>query len=597
MTQTLWNAHLIGKTYSSKPLFQDLSFSIEKGNRIGLIGPNGSGKSTLLKIVAGLVEPDEGKIATQKGLKVAYLAQDPTWPQGTTLLGALGGEGVRAQVLLSRFGFENLETTPVEALSGGMKKRLGLAQVLLDEPDLLLLDEPTNHLDMEGIFFLEEILKNQVQTWVVISHDRTFLEETAQEIVELDPLYEGGLFGTKKGGLKAFLIQKETYLSGLTEQESRLGGKVRREVEWLRQGVEGRRTKSQSRIDEAHRLQERLSQLKKRLNTAATTAKIDFGHSERKTKKLVELKNARVAFGDKTIFDQLSLSLHSGERYGILGPNGSGKSTLLKALGGYLPLDGGQREEAQGLRIVYFDQMRQDLDPTLTVGQTLAPHGDSVIFQGQLVHVASYARRFLFRQEEGHLDRRVDRLSGGEKARLLMARLMLTPSDLLLLDEPTNDLDIETLESLEENLISFPGCLMLITHDRALLERVSTSLLGTLGQGAWGSFASIAQWKAALGGKSPSGKNPNIKTQDKKSLSPKKPTYQEQREWEQMESRIEEAEAFLAQKQQAALGLATDHGALRKATLAIEEAQENLDRLYERWTELEARRTPGLPNL
>ncbi len=327
---------------------------------------------------------------------------------------------------------------------------------------------------------------------MVVSHDRYFLDNVVNDMAEIDRVYPEGIFRVE-GGYSHFLETKEEFLLAQSSRQESLANMVRREVEWLRRGPKARTGKSRARIDEAGRLMRELSDLESR--SVKGVAQIDFTATDRRTKRLVSVENIAKELGGRTLFRDLSFTLTPGARLGLLGRNGAGKTTLLRLLAGELEPDAGRIERAAALRIVYFDQARERLDPAQTLRQGLGAHGDTVIFRDRPIHVAGWAKRFLF--DGGQLDRPISSLSGGEQARVLIARLMLQPADLLLLDEPTNDLDIPTLEVLEDSLTDFPGALVLVTHDRYLLDRVSTAVLGLDGQGGAQLYADYWQWEEA----------------------------------------------------------------------------------------------------
>ena len=375
-------------------------------------------------------------------------------------------------------------------MSGGWRKRLSIAEGLVQAPDILLLDEPTNHLDLAGITWLETVLQDTAFACVVVSHDRYLLENVASEMVELNRVYEDGLLRVN-GNYSSFLQAKEDYLHAQGKRQESLANRVHRETEWLRRGPKARTSKSKARIDNAQEMIGELAELNAR--SRINTANIDFSATDRRTKQLLALDNVAYSIGDRTLFKDIRLAIKPAMRIGLVGPNGSGKTTLLRLLRGELQPARGRIQRADQLRIVYFDQNRE-LDPNVTLRRALAPDSDSVIYQEQTIHVASWAARFLFSSDA--LNQPVGRLSGGERARVLIAQLMLQPADILLLDEPTNDLDIPTLEILEENLLEFPGALVLVTHDRYMMDRVSTIVLGLDGLGEAEIFADYSQWEA-----------------------------------------------------------------------------------------------------
>ena len=458
-------------------------------------------------------------------------------------------------------------------------------------PDILLLDEPTNHLDLAGIEWLEELLEQPAFACVVVSHDRYFLENIATEMAELSRVYPDGVLRAR-GNYSEFLEKKEEFLHAQSKRQEALENLVHNEIEWLRRGAKARTRKSKARIGKANELMGELADLNARTRTA--TAQIDFSATDRKTKRLIELDHVAYAIGDRTLFEGLNFILTARARVGLVGPNASGKTTLLRLLRGELAPTSGQIHGADWLRIVYFDQTRQ-LDPSVTLRRALAPDGDSVVYQDRVIHVASWAAKFLFTGEQ--LNQPVDRLSGGERARVLIAQLMLQPADVLLLDEPTNDLDIPTLEILEESLLEFRGSLVLVTHDRYMLDRVSTVVLGLDGEGAAESFADYLQWEswqaerqrsakigAGPGRRAPASEELSLPAQAKKKLS-----YLEAREYTGIEQRIADAEQLL-QAKRAQLedpAIASDGPRLLSAHAEMEAAQKDRDRLYARWAELE----------
>src|SRR5436309_2957846 len=493
------NAQRISKAFGAKPLFQDVSFTVSEGDRIGLIGPNGSGKSTLLRILAGTEEPDDGNVAIRKRLRLSYVEQDSRFKAADTVRSvierALQGsashdlEGAtHFAETLGRAGFEDMEVEAA-SLSGGWQKRLAIVEALVQAPDVLLLDEPTNHLDFAGIEWLEALLEQAAFACVVVSHDRYFLENVASTMAELSKIYPDGLLRVR-GNYSTFLGKKEEFLHAQSKRQEALENLVHSEIEWLRRGAKTRTRKSKARIDKAGELMHELANLNVR--TRSATAQIDFSATDRKTKRLIELENVAYSYGDRRLFENLNFIIAAGMRVGLVGPSGSGKTTLLRLLRGEVAPSAGEIRRAGRLRIVYFDQTRT-LDPTLTLRRALAPEGDSVIYQERAIHVASWAARFLFKGEQ--LNQPVERLSGGERARVLIAQLMLQPADVLLLDEPTNDLDIPTLEILEESLLEFRRPLVLVKHDRYMLDRVSTVVLGLDGMGGAERFADYAQWE------------------------------------------------------------------------------------------------------
>jgi ABC transport system ATP-binding/permease protein len=599
----LISAQGLSKRYGSAPLFQNLSFTVSERERIGVIGPNGSGKSTLIEMLYGRVKPDGGDVAVRKGTRMSCVTQISEFPPGVTVRGVIETALERARIpeeeraaqfaeTLGRAGFTALDALAAE-LSGGWKKRLAIAAALVQRPDILLLDEPTNHLDFAGIAWLEGVLQSPGFACVVVSHDRYFLENVANEMVEIDGAYEGGALRVS-GNYSKFLEAKEEYLHAQQKRQQALENRVHTEIAWLRRGPKARTTKSKARIDDAHEMIADLAEMKARTRTAA--AEIDFSATSRKTKQLLTLDDVSCSFGERTLIAGLHFIVTQGMRVGLVGPNGSGKTTLLRLLRGDIEPAKGKIRKPDGLRIVYFDQNRQ-LDPDVTLRRALAPDSDAVIYQERVVHVASWAERFLFTGEQ--LNQRVCRLSGGERARVLIAQLMLQPADVLLLDEPTNDLDIPTLEILEENLLEYRGALVLVTHDRFLLDRVSTVVLGLDGMGQAERFADYSQWEGWQSAQKAAKKTnalrdaPGAKAAENGSRTPataqKKLSYQERRELAGIEGRITEAEQELQIRHKALEDpkVMGDHVRLQNVLAEMAKAQRTVDALYARWAELE----------
>ncbi len=599
------NAQGISKSFGSTVLFQDVSFTVSEGDRIGLIGPNGSGKSTLLRILAGDEDVDAGEIAVRKRVRLTCVLQDSKFASGETVRSVVEKaldraavtateRGTRFAETLGRAGFDELETL-ASALSGGWQKRLAIVEALVQGPDILLLDEPTNHLDLAGIEWLETVLQDAAFACVVVSHDRYFLENVATEMAELNRTYPDGLLRVR-GNYSSFLEKKEEFLHSQSKRQEALENLVLNEITWLRRGAKARTRKSKARIDKAGDLMSELADLNIRTRTA--TADIDFSATDRKTKRLIELEDVSYEIGGRTLFDRLNFVITAGMRVGLVGPNGSGKTTLLRLVRGELAPSEGEIRRADWLRIVYFDQTRQ-LDPDVTLRRALAPGGDSVIYHDRVVHVASWAARFLFTGEQ--LNQPIGRLSGGERARVLIAQLMLQPADVLLLDEPTNDLDIPTLDILEESLLEYRGALVLVTHDRYMLDRVSTIVLGLDGQGSADSFADYSQWeswqaerKQPVKAARSSGNQPGRATLAAgPAASKKKLSYLEAREYATIEQRVGEAEQALQEKraQLEDPAIASDGPRLVRAHAEMDDAQKVADELYSRWAELEQKKS------
>lgn len=588
----------VSKTYGHTPLFCDLALDLREGERIGLIGPNGSGKSTLLKLLMGTESPDTGIRSVRRGMRLGFLAQEDVFVSGQTvrevLLTALAGEPLedyeretQVAITLTQTGFTQFDAQP-HTLSGGWRKRLALARELVRKPDWLLLDEPTNHLDLPSIVWLERLLRAAPFGYLVATHDRVFLRAVADEIVEVNRIYPGGSFRVS-GSYDEFVRRRDEFSEAQTRELESVANQVRRETEWLGRKAAARTRKAASRIEDAYQRREELAELKYRTATAGA-AGIDFVDTGRQTRKLLWTKGISKSVGDRQLFAGIDLLLSPGTKLGLLGSNGSGKSTLLRVLAGGLEPDAGTIQRAEKLRTVMFEQGRSSLNPEETLRQALSPGGDIVQYRDRSLHVVSWAKQFLFQADQ--LDLTVDTLSGGEQARVRIAQLMLQPADVLLLDEPTNDLDIPALEVLEESLSEFPGAVVLVSHDRELMDRLCTEVIGLDGQGSAGSFASVNQWLTAYE------KIQAQKVETKSSLAstrplvtekkPKKLSFSEQQEWNQMEASISAAEETLTKCQAKVEQAATEgHVALTLACQAMEEAQQVVDRLYARWHELD----------
>ena len=595
------NAQSITKQFGAKPLFRDISFTVEDGARIGLIGPNGAGKSTLLAILAGEVQPDGGELAVRKRARAAYVPQDSLFRDGltvrqvleTALAAAHAPEAEREgrlREMAGRAGFEDL-TSEAASLSGGWRKRLAIVEVLVSQPDVLLLDEPTNHLDLAGIEWLEEVLNGSSFAVVTVSHDRYFLESTSSEIIELNRVYANGLLRVR-GTFSRFLEERQAYLEAQSRQQDSLRNRVRTEIEWLRRGPKARTTKSKARIDAANEMIGQLSEMNAR--TTVNAVGIDFAASDRKTKRLVEFAEISCQVAGRTLFEGLNLTITAGMKLGLVGPNGSGKTSLLRLMRGELEPAAGAVRRAKALRMVYLSQMRE-LDEHLTLRRVLAPEGDGLVYQGRPVHVASWAARFLFTGEQ--LNQPVRNLSGGERARVLIAKLMLEPADVLLLDEPTNDLDIPTLEILEDNLLEFPGALVLVTHDRYLLNRVASTVLGLDGNGRFGQFADFAQWEEWI--EAGTGEQESVSSRSVADAAEsrvnaeipakkRKLSYLEAREFAAIEQRVEESDARVtaARARVEDPAIASNAAALEAALADLEAVERENEILYARWAEL-----------
>jgi len=590
----------LSKSFTHRPLFTDITLSFDDSERVGLIGPNGAGKSTLLKILAGIENSDDGSVSKRKDLRAMYLAQqDPELPDGMTIRQAIedafsGDPSERVSAVgstIGQCGFTDPDLV-VQSLSGGWKKRVALARLLVNSPDFLLLDEPTNHLDFAGIEWCERFLTRYQGGVIVISHDRTFLQNVCTRIVEISPRYPDGHY-SHSGTYADFLEKREEYLNQLGQQMDRLANRVRREVEWLRQGARARTTKSGARIKEAERMIGELREMGDRSSITDRSA-ITFDATGRKTKDLLIIEEGEKSLGGKTLFKNLSMKVAPGMKLGIVGPNGSGKSTLLKVIASQEELTEGKITRAPGLRISYFDQHKINIGQDVTLRYALSPDGQSVVYQNEQMHIVSWARRFLFRVDQ--LDTRVEELSGGERSRVLLARLMSTPADLLILDEPTNDLDIPTLEILEESLEEFQGAVAVVTHDRYLLSNVATHIIGLDGTGGAHPMADFAQWEEFFkqferSRQSPAQKN-RSQPQERIRETRVKLSYQEQKELSGMEEKILKAEGEVERYQGECQKpeVFSDPIKMKEVSDKLHDAERAVEALYKRWEELEAKK-------
>ena len=589
---TLISTQNIHKSYSNTLLFKDLSINIQAGEHIGLIGPNGAGKSTLLKILANQEEVDRGDLSFSTELRTSYLHQVDAFDIDLTIREAISQHlpehlpdwEIQKQLndIKDEMQFADLDIK-VDTLSGGWRKRVALACIVAEDSDLVLLDEPTNHLDLQGILWLETFLNNAKFAFILISHDRFILENTCNRIMDLDRRYKQGYLKVN-GNYSRFLQDQEKHLNDQRMEEVSLSNKVRREVEWLRQGPKARTTKAQYRVDKAHVMIDDLTELRKRTNTP-TEAGLKFEAGDRRSKKLLHAKDLSKSRGGKLLFRDVNIFLSPGRRIGIMGVNGSGKSSLVDVLRGQLEQDSGDIEMAGNLNIVTLDQSRNLPDETQSLKRALAPAGDTVIYHGNPLHVSAWAKKFLFQKEQ--LELPVSQLSGGERARVLLANIMLEKAEILILDEPTNDLDIPTLEVLEESLLEFKGALLLITHDRYLMDRVCDEVIYLTGDGEVKVFADsfqITQYQTSLNRslepteiKKPS----NNKLRHAKLKTVTRAFNKTERDIEKGESQKSELEVMLHDPVNA-----TDPGRLAEISDKIEKLDHELDELLEQWESL-----------
>ncbi|MGP1345572.1 MAG: ABC-F family ATP-binding cassette domain-containing protein [Phycisphaerales bacterium] len=625
----LINAQNISRTLGTREVFHSVSLTINEGDRAGLIGPNGAGKSTLLRVLAAIDPADAGSLTITKGTRAAFVPQHDHFPADHTprqividaatrsseSLARDHHEGeIAADIALSIVGFSESQLAEhASALSGGWRKRLSIAAALAathNEPDLILLDEPTNHLDLEGIAWLERFLTGRlpgVQPFasVFVTHDRAFLERIATRIIELSAAYPAGTLAVD-GNYTEFIRRKGEFLDAQAKAEQAAANQVRKDLAWLARGAKARRTKEKGRISASHARMESLGELRERNAAAgADAAGVSFSGTDRRTRKLIVAKGIAKSFAGRTLFSGLDLILGAGECLALLGPNGSGKTTLIRILTSELAPDTGTITLADPPpRIVVFSQHRQDFEPTTLLRDALSPASDQVHFRGQSMHVTGWAKRFLFKEHQ--LAQPVKSLSGGELARIHIARIMLQPADVLVLDEPTNDLDIPTLEIMEEALEDFPGALVLVTHDRAMVDRLATDILAIDGRGGTGRYASVEQAVAAMERtpdpaptRAPKDRDDRPDTQPTTpSPAPATPpqrrklSYKDQREYDQIEQRILEAEAAAEQAERTLSNMPSTATPQQwtDASTALAEAQAAVAALYTRWEQLEAMR-------
>ncbi|MDT9000075.1 ATP-binding cassette domain-containing protein [Paucibacter sp. APW11] len=619
------NAHL---AFGHVALLDGASFSLEIGERVGLIGRNGTGKSSLLKILAGLEKLDDGLLQLQQGLTSVYVPQEPELRPEATIFEVVS-EGVaeakslreryeihdenddlawvqerieqigawnweqRVDETLHRLGLDGSRI--VGSLSGGLKKRVALGRALVAQPDVLLLDEPTNHLDLDAITWLEELLNNFKGSLLLITHDRAFLDNVANRIVELD---RGQLRGYP-GNFAAFTAAKEYELQNEALFNARFDKLLAQEEVWIRKGVEARRTRSVARIQRLEAM--RLAHAARRDVQGKVKLDIDTGGASGKI--VAELENVSKRYGDRTIVNDFSATILRGDKVGLVGPNGAGKTTLLKLILGELAPDSGEVRQGSRLTVAYFDQMRDTLNLEATLADTISPGSEWIEIGSQRKHVKSYLGDFLFSPARANSP--VKSLSGGERNRLLLARLFARPANVLVLDEPTNDLDIETLELLEELLAEYDGTVFLVSHDRRFLDNVVTSTIVSEGEGRWREYeGGVQDWliqsarakQLAARQPAPAAAPAPVAAQAPAPVvaAPKarKLSYKEQRELEEMPARI----AALETEQGTLNALLTGselytQGAARIAEVTARAAQidEELLLLLERWEELGAR--------
>jgi ATP-binding cassette subfamily F protein uup len=615
--------------FGDVPLLDRTSLAIEASERIGLIGRNGTGKSSLLKILAGKEQLDDGVIQFQQNLNIAYVAQEPQLQADMTIFEAVseGLAGLKDTIEQYVTGVGDLDTLQniielqdgwnweqrvietmhrlhlhgqdrISSLSGGMRKRVALGQALVTLPDILLLDEPTNHLDLDSIQWLEDLLVEFKGSMVVITHDRAFLDRVSTRIVELD---RGHLF-SYQGNFAHYQITKEAELAAEAVTQAKADKLLAQEEVWVRRGVEARRTRSVARIARLEKL--RSARQARRNTMGQVKASVDAGLPSGKI--VAELDQVSFAYDNKTIVNRFSATLLRGDKVGLIGPNGSGKTTLLKLILGELKADSGKLRQGANLQVAYFDQMRNALDLNATLEDFISPGSEWIEIGSQRQHVKSYLGDFLFSPARANSP--VRSLSGGERNRLLLARLFARPANVLVLDEPTNDLDIDTLELLEELLQNYDGTVFLVSHDRSFLDNVVTSTIAYEGNAQWREYeGGVQDWllqsqraKAWAEEAKPSSvqslntDKSRAATVAPQKASPKKLSFKEQREYDALPGLIEQLEAEQAQlNQQLADGslYASDPAGASAKAARVAQIDDELLAALERWETLGQRVT------
>jgi ATP-binding cassette subfamily F protein uup len=628
----------VSLAYGPRPLLEKIKLEIRRGERVCLVGRNGEGKSSLLRILSGEVVPDDGGVWIRPGTRIAHLAQDVAHDSRETVFDVVAGGLAEVGGLLSRYhhaaselahthtaacvqrlsdlqhelearnGWELEQRVEavlkhldldgalaMQALSGGRRRRVMLARALVCEPDVLLLDEPTNHLDIESITWLEEFLANYSGAVLFVSHDRAFLKRLATRIVELDR----GQLSSWPGNYDDYLSRKADQLAVETHHNALFDKKLSQEEAWIRQGVKARRTRNQGRVRALEALREQRRQRRERVGTA----KLRLEDAERSGQLVFEAERVTFTYGETVVIRDLTTRIMRGDRIGLIGPNGAGKSTLIKLLVGELEPTSGRLYRGTNLRVAYFDQQRAQLDPAALVMDSVGAENQMVTVNGRTRHVTGYLQDFLFPPDR--LRSPVSTLSGGERNRLLLARLFTQPANLLVMDEPTNDLDVETLELLEEILLEYQGTLLLVSHDRAFLDHVVTSTLVFEGQGRIGEYVGgyndwLRSQQARLAPTlEPS---PRVATStasvtpspEKRGAKSKKLSFKEQRELNDLPKQIESLETEQA-KLHAAISEAAFYQRPAKAVTAtltrLEAVTKELEACYARWETLESQAT------
>lgn len=617
--------------FGTHALLNKADFQLEEGERVGLLGRNGEGKSTLMKIVMGQIHADEGEVWRKPELRIAVLEQMPQLPDEDTIYdvvaGGLGEVGdwirryhdltlhmtdmndavmqemgdlqhkldvhngwqiqQRVENILSRLNLP--AETKVKGLSGGWKRRVSLAKALVIEPEVLLLDEPTNHLDLESIMWLEEQLVNFNGAILFVTHDRSFLQTLATRIIDLDR----GQLVSWPGDYADYLIKKAAALEEEATQNALFDKKLAEEEVWIRQGIKARRTRNEGRVRALMALRKERSQRRNVQDTSKLT--VDKGSAS--GKKVIEMRDVSFAYDGKPIVTHFSTVIQRGDKIGLIGPNGAGKTTFLKLLLKDLEPNTGEVDQGTQLQVAYFDQLREELDPEISVADTIAGGNDHVMINGNPRHVMSYLSDFLFAPARARSP--VKTLSGGEKNRLLLAKLFTNPANLIIMDEPTNDLDMETLELLEERLVEYEGTLLIVSHDRAFLDNVVTSVFVFEGEGVineyiggysdWLAYSQEQAKRAVTKVTQPVNKSAEVKPATP--VKKKKLSYKEQKELDELPAIIETLDARQAdinQKIAAPTFYQQEQAAVNQVLEELVKVEADLEQAYQRWDELEA---------
>lgn len=588
----------ISLTFGGNPVFDGLSLTVQLGDRIALVGRNGSGKSTLMKVMAGLVEPDRGEVVLNAGSHVGYMEQEPDLSAFATLgdfarAGLPEAEGYRVEMAAEGLKFD--PDRPVATASGGERRRAALARLLAQAPELMLLDEPTNHLDIEAIGWLEDHLNQTRAAYVIISHDRAFLRRLTRATLWIDR----GEVRRQDRGFEHFEEWREAVWTAEDEARHKLDRKIKAEARWAVEGISARRKRNQGRVRALQALRaERAAQI-----TRQGAAAMALEAGAQSGKKVIEAQGIGKAFGDRTILRPFDLLVRRGDRIAFVGPNGVGKTTLIKMLTGELPADEGSVKHGTNLEIAIFDQARAALNPDLSLWESLtgdadmrvSGRADQVMVRGQPRHVVAYLKDFLFDDAQARAP--VRSLSGGEKARLLLARLMAKPSNLLVLDEPTNDLDVETLDLLQDILGDYDGTVLLVSHDRDFIDRIATTTVAMEGDGravayagGWSDYRAQRRTEAvpvpARPGKAPQ----SPKTPDRSSPAKAGLSFTEKHRLDELPAVIERLEAEIAKLSEFLADpdlYQTAPAKFQKATEALSARQAALNAAEEEWLMLE----------